>query len=250
MPNELSEFLKCNHIDHITSSPNSPQSNGFIEWQVRTIKTVPGTTQESSKSLDKLLLDPHSTPIGPNMPFPRKILHSRSFQHPRKPSTPVDMEHVHNFQLLRKQSQKQHFYQAHNAKELQQLDLGQEVLVLSPAENEYYPATIVYKASTPCSYIIEAQGKCYHRNREHTRPIHLNIFQQLPLNLQSKPHIPKHPHNIKHFPNENSPSPLPKIPSLFPHSHIPRPLHLLQPVLLLVLYPPHQLINFYTTFPP
>ena len=32
---ELTQFLQCNHIDHITSSPQFPRSNSFMECQVR-----------------------------------------------------------------------------------------------------------------------------------------------------------------------------------------------------------------------
>ena len=47
--NELTQFLQYNHIDHITSSPHFPRSNGFIEGKVKTLKTALSTTQESKK---------------------------------------------------------------------------------------------------------------------------------------------------------------------------------------------------------
>ena len=50
-------------------------------------------------------------------------------------------------------------------------------VVPDPTENEYIPSTILYKATTPSSYYIEAQGKHFHRTRQHTRPIHLNLPQ-------------------------------------------------------------------------
>ena len=67
---ELTEFLAHHCIEHHTSSPHFPRSNGFIERQVRTIKTVLNTALPSNKSLDAVLLDLKSTPIGPNMPAP------------------------------------------------------------------------------------------------------------------------------------------------------------------------------------
>ena len=185
------------------------------------------TTQEYGKSLEELLFDLCSTPIGANMPSPQEILHNRTFQWPGKPSTPVDMECVCNFLLLRKQSQKQHFGHAHNARELQQLDPGQEVLYLSPAENEYIPRTIIDKASTPCSYIIEGQGKHYHRTREHTRSIHLTTTS---LSLQSKPQQPswvsKHYLHNETLPQPKQSTPtLPQTPFSLPYSHIARSQH-------------------------
>ena len=81
---ELSKFLQHNYIDYITSSPHLPESKDFIKQKV---KTALSTLQESGKSLQEFLLDPHSTLNGPNMPSSREILHNRTFQHPGKPLT-------------------------------------------------------------------------------------------------------------------------------------------------------------------
>ena len=67
---ELTEFLMHHHIEHHTSSPHFSRSNGFIERQIRTIKTVLNTALLASKSLEAVLLDLQSTPIGPNMVSP------------------------------------------------------------------------------------------------------------------------------------------------------------------------------------
>ena len=46
---ELMQFLQCNHIDHITSSHHFLRFNSIIKHQVRTVKTMLGTTQESGR---------------------------------------------------------------------------------------------------------------------------------------------------------------------------------------------------------
>ena len=77
---ELIEFLTCHCITHHTSSPHFPQSNGFIEWLVRTIKTALNTALPAKNPIEAVLLDLRSTPIGPNMPAMHEILHNRTKQ--------------------------------------------------------------------------------------------------------------------------------------------------------------------------
>ena len=173
------------------------------------------TSQESHMSLEELLLDLCSTLIGPNMPSPWEILHNRTFQYSSKLSTPLDMESVQNFLFSKRQYQKTNYNRAHSARELQELQPSQEVLFLSPTENEYIPSTIINKATAPHSYYIEAQGKCYQRTRKHTRPIHLNLPQPMaksPTKLPKPSHIPKPNPTFK-------PVPQPK-KSTYPPIHI------------------------------
>ena len=68
----------------------------------------------------------------------------------------------------------------------------------SPVDNEYIPGTILNKAIAPHSYFIEAQGKRYHRIREHLWPIHPNLS---PL------------HNINYLHNPNTKYTFPTFPS-------------------------------------
>ena len=53
---ELTKFLTCHCIEHHTSFPHFPRSNGFIERQVRTIKTTLNTALPVNKSLEAVLL--------------------------------------------------------------------------------------------------------------------------------------------------------------------------------------------------
>ena len=67
---ELAEFLTHHHIEHHTTFPHFPRSNGFTERQVRTIKTALNTALPAKKSPETVLLDLQSILIGPNMPSP------------------------------------------------------------------------------------------------------------------------------------------------------------------------------------
>ena len=76
----LTEFLMHHCIAHHTSSPHFPRSDGFIERQVRTIKTALNTALPSNKPIPSVLLNLRSMAIGPNMPSLCEILHNRSIQ--------------------------------------------------------------------------------------------------------------------------------------------------------------------------
>ena len=68
----FSSFLTSLGIEHITSSPLYPQSNSFIERQIKTIKTALTTAQPSGTSITYTLNTLCSPPIGPNLPPPMK----------------------------------------------------------------------------------------------------------------------------------------------------------------------------------
>ena len=54
---ELAHFLHCHHIEHSTLYLHFPRSNGFIDWQVQTLRTMQSTGQDSYKSIEDVLLD-------------------------------------------------------------------------------------------------------------------------------------------------------------------------------------------------
>ena len=53
------QILSTWGIDHLTSSPLYPESNGFIEPQIKTIKTFLITAKASGISIDYLLQNPY-----------------------------------------------------------------------------------------------------------------------------------------------------------------------------------------------
>ena len=140
----FSQFLTSHAIDHITSSPLYPRSNGFIERQVKTIKTSLATTQASNTSLDQLLHTLCSTPIGPSLPSPRKILLNCTDPKPGHPSTPINLEQVRDYLITKKSTQKHYYDTRHNTRPLPDLSPSQDVLFLSPVDQmSYLEGTIV-----------------------------------------------------------------------------------------------------------
>ena len=127
--------------------------------------TALATATASGEMLDGLLLRIRSTSIGPNLPSYEtwEILHNHTEGYPRHTSHPVNFEHVRNYLINKKATQKKYHYQSHKVKPLPELKPGQQVFFLSPTEqNQYIERTVTTKAATPRSYYLEAQCKTYH----------------------------------------------------------------------------------------
>ena len=170
----FAQFMSTQRVEHITSSPHYPKSYGFIERQVKTMKTALATAPTSGKTLDDVLLSLRSSPISPNLPSPREILPNCTEECPGQPSHPVDCEQVRNYLLDKKTTQKEYHDKSHNAKPLSELEPGQKILFLSPREeNQYIEGSITTKATTPRSYYIECQGKTYHCTCQHICTINI-----------------------------------------------------------------------------
>ena len=137
------------------------------------MKTALATATTSGKSLGDVLLSLRSSPIGPNLPSPREILHNHTEECPGQPSHPVDCEQVRNYLLDKKVIQKEYHDKSHNTKSLS-LEPRQKILFLSPREeNQYIKGTITTKAATPRSYYIECQGKTFHCTCQHICTINI-----------------------------------------------------------------------------
>ena len=65
---------------HVTSSPNYPKSNGFIESQVKIVKKVLKKAQRSNSDPNIALLCLRSTPIDNKLPSPAELLLGREIQ--------------------------------------------------------------------------------------------------------------------------------------------------------------------------
>ena len=114
-------------------------------------------------------------PIGPHLSSPREILHNRTQNRLGQPSHPIDFEEVRDYLIVQKSRQKRHYNKRHNIKEWPELNPGQSLLFPSPADvNIYIEGTITGPSTTPHSYIIEAQGRTYHHNREHIRLLNID----------------------------------------------------------------------------
>ena len=91
--NEFSSFLTGLGIRHTTSSPNYPQSNGFIERQIQMVKRLMEKVISTGRSFQEALTGSRAQRLGDGLPSPAEKLPGRSLV--TRKATPVDVVAVH-----------------------------------------------------------------------------------------------------------------------------------------------------------
>ena len=123
------DFIEQWKINHITSSPRYPKSNGFVERQIQTVKAIIKKTISSNGDVHLALLRWRTTPLTSSLGSPSEIMFQRKIQdtlpsrlHADRNGDEVKQE-LHKRQL----TQKEHYDRASRA--LSPLMPGQTVRV-------------------------------------------------------------------------------------------------------------------------
>ena len=77
---KFQKFAESWGFNHITSSPCYPQSNGFVERQIQTVKRTLEKAKLSNIDPDMALLILRSTPVDYNLPSPSELLNMRKMK--------------------------------------------------------------------------------------------------------------------------------------------------------------------------
>lgn len=160
-------------FDHVTSSPGFPQSNGFAERMVQTIKNTLKKSKDSGSDPHLALLCLRSTPIDNSLPAPSELLCGRKFKNNLvvKIRNKVTFSDEVQERLIERQSQQKYFHDRSGVKELPQLMPGQRVTVQSDS-GKWTPAIVRDQCQEPRSYQVELPGgKIVRRNRRHLRSV-------------------------------------------------------------------------------
>ena len=72
------KFAEAWGFDHMTSSPHYPQSNGFIERQIQTVKATMKKVAMTKSDLQMALLVLRATPVDSHLPSPAEMLNARA----------------------------------------------------------------------------------------------------------------------------------------------------------------------------
>ena len=128
---ELHEFSLSWELNHVTSSPHYPKSNGKAEWSVKIVKQLFKKAEHDRKDPWLALLDYRNTPTEGVGASPAQRLMSRK-THTLLPTTAsllhptVNHSSVDSLQLKRKKTK---FSPDRNIMQLPELEIGREVKV-------------------------------------------------------------------------------------------------------------------------
>ena len=165
---EFSSYLTGLGIRHTTSSPNYPQSNGFIERQIQTMKRPLEKANSSGRSHQEALTSLRAQPLGDGLPSPSEILHGRSLV--TRKASPVDLTVVCQSLIALQAKYTKSHDKAKQAKTQRALVIGEEVYFLS-GKNEWQIGIVTGTTDTGRSYnILTDKGTSLRRNRSHLKP--------------------------------------------------------------------------------
>jgi len=166
----LQKFSKEWHFAITTSSPRFPQSNGWAERYVHTVKQIFKKAQVSNTDVDLALLEFRNTIITAMSESPAQLLMGKNLRSslPMLPSqlTPPNSGTVREKPQSRQLQQKQNFDKA--SKTL--LPLRPKDRVRYKCGSKWKPAIVVAKHVPPRSYVIKTtSGTLLRRNRRHLK---------------------------------------------------------------------------------
>ena len=184
---EFADYLSSHGVRHSTSSPHYPQSNGFIEHQIQTVKNLLYKAVDAgTRSFQEVLSELRSTKIGNGLPSPEEILHGRSLI----TDEPVTVDHakVKAVLLGRQIKDSQQYNKSHRVKSQRALVLGERCWGTG-TNNEWLDCYITG---------IDKENRCYQVVFEDTDRSLSRTSSHL------RPHGPDFPHTSERFLQQNA----------------------------------------------
>ena len=213
---EFAAFCKQWGIEHVTSSPLYPQSNGLIERSVQTVENLQQKAEASGQDPYLALLRYPTTPLDSNLPSPARLLNRRDYRAQLPYSGPLQRSqgfHSHREQLQSRQDIQRKQHDSRSTRELRKLNQGEQVTMFQPRTKTCTPAEVKEETSEPRSYIIRTtDGSQLRRNRVQLKPLGKTpaaCGDQLASNQES---LPVHRDAPKPLPSQLSSPELPQVP--------------------------------------
>lgn len=167
---EFKEFTQRWEIDHVTSSPLYPRSNGLAERNVQTVKKLMTKARDEGTDWQLALLNFRNTPIRDEEYSPAQLLMSRRLN-TRLPMTKDSLEPVHikTGYVRQKRTdniEKTKSYYDHGTRPLPTLKPGEKVRMRD--RDQWVNSRVLNAAREDRSYWLTTEtGGTYRRNRAH-----------------------------------------------------------------------------------
>ena len=179
---EFHNFLSFYQVDHVTSSPHYPQSNGFTEALVGIAKKLMEKSVKDGKLWNYGLMQYRTTPISSTIPSPLEMLtgrrpHSTLPQLPSSIGKNMETSRIRE-ELLRRQPNTS--TGAH-----MELDPGQPVFIKEVSGNIWKTAIVDQPAAKPDSYWVRfPDNSILRRTRSMIKPRSLPSHFELQAEAQ------------------------------------------------------------------
>ena len=181
---DFKTFSKERDFDLVTSSPYQAQSNGHVENAVNTCKSLLTKARVDKRDPLLALLEWHNTPTEGMNASPVQLLYGRQtcthLPVAKQLLTPQVIPDVPEKIKIRKQKQK-HYYDCYS-QELPKLLDGDAIRMQLPCEKEWSLGHVIGEEGTR-SYLVEVNGKHYHRNRKCLRATPGELLELVETNL-------------------------------------------------------------------
>lgn len=162
---EFQNFMKAWDIEHVTSSPNYPQSNGQVERAVQTLKNMLIKSSHASSDIYLTLLQYRNTATN-SLASPSQLLMSRKLRTVIPTKTEQLKPKVPKPQMYHKYMQNKAKSFKTKGKNLSPLHTNDVVIFkLLPSDKKWSKGVIIKVGPEPRSYVISSNGRTYRRNR-------------------------------------------------------------------------------------
>ena len=183
---EFQNFLNFYQVDHITSSPHHPQSNGFAEALVGITKKLMDKSLKVGKPWNFGLLQYQTTPISSTLPSPLEMLTGRK-PHLNLPQIPSSIGHNMDTSRIHKELLRRQPPATSASTGATELEPGQPVFVKEVHGNVWRTATIDQPAAEPDSYWVRfPDNSILRRTRSMIKPRSLPSHFELQAEAQQR----------------------------------------------------------------
>ena len=160
----FTSVINAYHVNHITSSPHYPQSNGLVEKYVHIVKSLFYKAKEEGEDLSKCLMIYHNTLLSGSLQSLMQILPNRCTR------SDLPMSNAGRQQLGLQPEKLRTVYKNEHLPS-HELHSGQDVMYQDATSKSWYPATITSLYAQPRSYKITTRDYVtYRKTQAHLKP--------------------------------------------------------------------------------